>query len=219
MRKQMIEAYLAQLITSLGKPRSLVEESPLLRLYENKAYTAMILHIKKLFRLECGLKVGYVNNWPFKTEPHIKNAPACIKMPKVMPPYGTKAFKALQITMYIRKSFLERATFYELVIAIAHELSHIVLSAVGHSLRVEEPAVDLTAMLLGFSEFYKKGVGGITYKIEGDPVHIPPFWSSPLGHIIALFKQGDQKVIVTEKQLGYLTPKEVAYAAEKLAYS
>jgi len=37
---------------------------------------------------------------------------------------------------------------------IAHELSHIVLSEIGHPLADSEEAVDLTAMLLGYRDIY-----------------------------------------------------------------
>jgi hypothetical protein len=44
--------------------------------------------------------------------------------------------------------------FEHVVMAIAHELSHIVLFRIRHPLEEVEVAVDLTAMLLGYGEFY-----------------------------------------------------------------
>src|SRR5262249_9385209 len=52
--------------------------------------------------------------------------------------------------------FLEQSTYGQAAITIAHELSHIVLESIQHPLKKEEKAVDLTAMLLGFSRLYKQ---------------------------------------------------------------
>jgi len=80
-----------------------------------------------------------------------------VKMPARMPYYGTAAFREMQIPMFIRKAFLEQSTYDQVAIAIAHELSHVVLDSIAHPLRREEKAVDLTAMLLGFRRLYKSG--------------------------------------------------------------
>jgi len=57
--------------------------------------------------------------------------------------------------MFLRKSLLENHTSDQVSIAIAHELSHVVLESIKHPLRKCEKAVDLTAMLLGFSRLYE----------------------------------------------------------------
>jgi hypothetical protein len=74
-----------------------------------------------------------------------------------MPPYGSDEFKELRLDMYLRKSFLDQSAYDQIAIAIAHELSHIVLESIRHPLRRCEKAVDLTAMLLGFSGLYASG--------------------------------------------------------------
>jgi hypothetical protein len=98
-----------------------------------------------------------------------------------LPPYGTPAFRDLKLTMYLRKSFLVQSDYDEAAVAIAHELSHVVLESIGHPLREEEKAVDLTAMLLGFGLLYKT----------------------------ACHKELHYHGGMTEKRLGYLTPAEV----------
>jgi hypothetical protein len=95
--------------------------------------------------VEVKLRVGWVNSGGEN-----KDAPAWVQLPHNMPPYGSTAFKDLTITMFIRKSFLERSKYDQAAITAAHELSHIVLESINHPLRREEKAVDLTAMLLGF---------------------------------------------------------------------
>jgi hypothetical protein len=56
--------------------------------------------------------------------------------------------------VFLRKAFLLKYKFEHVVMAIAHELSHIVLFRIRHPLEEVEVAVDLTAMLLGYGEFY-----------------------------------------------------------------
>ena len=70
-----------------------------------------------------------------------------------MPFFGTRPFKELTIKMFFRKEFFERA-YDEAAAAVAHELSHVVLESIRHPFRGCERAVDLTAMLLGFSNLY-----------------------------------------------------------------
>src|SRR5438045_1253669 len=59
--------------------------------------------------------------------------------------------------MFIRRSFAEARSYNEFAMTVAHELSHIVLDSIHHPLRTEEKAVDLTAMILGFSYLYRRG--------------------------------------------------------------
>jgi hypothetical protein len=106
-----------------------------------------------------------------------------------MPFYGSKAFRELKITMFIRKSFLEESKFDQAAIAIAHELSHVVLESIGHPLRGCEKAVDLTAMLLGFCQLYATGS----------------------------YKEERSRNSTRYRTLGYLSPEEVALANQILA--
>jgi hypothetical protein len=83
-----------------------------------------------------------------------KDAPAWVEMPSEMPSYGSKAFKDITMKIFFRKSFFEQA-YDEAAVAVAHELSHVVLESIQHPLRKKEKAVDLAAMLLGFRRLYK----------------------------------------------------------------
>jgi hypothetical protein len=80
-----------------------------------------------------------------------------VKMPHEMPPFGSSAFRELRLDIFLRKSFLAQSTYDQAAIAIAHELSHVVLDAIRNPLRRCEKAVDLTAMLLGFRKLYASG--------------------------------------------------------------
>ena len=133
--------------------------------------------------IQVRLTLGLVNSGGHKTKDG-REAPAWIRMPQRMPPYGTAAFRDPQLTMFIRKSFLAQSAYDEAAVAIAHEFSHVVLESIGHPLREEEKAVDLTAMLLGFRLLYKT----------------------------ACYKELHCYGGVTRKWLGYLNPTEVKIA-------
>lgn len=114
-------------------------------------YEGMVRFIRRAMNLEVRLLVGWVNDNGPKDR---SKSPAWVEMPANMPLYGSSEFKTLSIRMFLRKDFLEANSYDKIAIAIAHELSHVVLDSIHHPLRTEEKAVDLTAMLLGFSRLY-----------------------------------------------------------------
>jgi hypothetical protein len=126
--------------------------SALKSLHAAQDYQGMLELIKKTMNIDGRLIVAWVNSGGPK---EMKDAPAWIQMPKDMPFYGTTEFREAPITMFIRKSFLQESTYDQAAIMLAHELSHIVLNSLRHSLRGCEKAVDLTAMLLGFRQLYE----------------------------------------------------------------
>jgi hypothetical protein len=150
MRKELIETYIDSLRASFGSVRLPVAEEELQLLYNRKDYAGMVSYIRNVLRLDMGIRLGLVNSGG-------RDAPAWIVGPVNMPMLGTQAFKQLTVTMYLKKSFLTEGYFEATVCAIAHELCHVVLSATWHPLRQQEEAVDLTAMLLGFRDFYVTG--------------------------------------------------------------
>jgi hypothetical protein len=110
--------------------------------------------------------------------------PAWVEMPKRMRFYGSKEFRDLTVTMTIRKPFMASSGYDKAAILVAHEFSHVVLNSLSHPLRNCEKAVDLTAMLLGFSALYESGAH--TERRTGNTI--------------------------TRSQLGYLTAEEVRTA-------
>jgi hypothetical protein len=128
-------------------------------LHTSRDYEGMVRLIKKTMNVEVRLVVAWVNSGG---PPGMKDAPAWIELPLNMPFYGTKAFRELKLTMFIRKSFLVESKYDQAAIVVAHELSHVVLESIRHPLRGCEKAVDLTAMLLGFRQLYASG----SYKEE-----------------------------------------------------
>jgi hypothetical protein len=120
-------------------------------LHRAKDFEGMVAFIKTAMKMDAKLRIGWVNSGgPV-------GSPAWINLPKLMPIYGTDDFRRLTLTMFLRKSFLESSSYERIAMAIAHELSHVILEAVRHPLRHYEKAVDLTAMLLGFRRLYVSG--------------------------------------------------------------
>jgi hypothetical protein len=101
---------------------------------------------------------------------------------------------------------LEGERYEKVVTAIAHEMSHIVLNGLDHPLREHEEAVDLTAMLLGYRDFY---VAGAEYSETG-----PSRFLNKLGAEIKRVFSGDGTR--EYRWLGYLTPQEVCFAAKQM---
>lgn len=192
MRKQLVESYIDSLLASLGSVRSPIAEEKLRILHDGKDYAGMVNHVQNSLCLDMRLRLGLVK----KGGP---DAPAWVVKPTDMPMFGTSAFRQLIITVYLRKSFLATGCFEEVVCAIAHELCHIVLDAIRHPLQQQEEAVDLTAMLLGFRDFYVTGCRSVR--------DISSQRETLVGY----------KVFQTRTQ-GYLTHEEVGHAATYMTF-
>jgi hypothetical protein len=199
VRTEKIRSYLNQLRASLGAVRSPLEPGRLRQLYCGRDYTAMVKTIRDGMNLDLRVRVGLVNEGGFE------NAPAWVSYPKPLPRFGTDAFKQTLVTVYLRKSFLADNDFESVVMAIAHELAHIVLFGIGHPLEDDEIAVDLTAMLLGYQDFF----------LAGCHREIHP---KSAGEYLSRFFQRRIEGVErrTFQTLGYLTPEEVRFAAELL---
>lgn len=179
MRTGLIESLINGLRESFGSVRPPIQEEELRVLYDAKDYAGMILHIQKILCLNMNVRLGLVNSGG-------PDAPAWVWRPTDMPLYGTSAFRELTVIVYLRKTFLHNGNFEEAVLAIVHELCHILLDATGHSLREQEEAVDLTAMLFGFRDFYVTGCRSVRNR-NGEPYEI--------------------------RECSYLTQEEVGHAA------
>jgi hypothetical protein len=195
IRAGMIQSYIAQLRASLGEMKP-VNETQLRELFGRKDYTGMVKIIRDKMGLELRVRVGIVN------EGGPVGAPAWVSAPKPMPHFGTAEFRQTLVTVFLRKAFVSDHNFEEVAIAIAHELSHIVLFGRNHCLQDSEEAVDLTAMLLGYRDLY----------VAGSFCEVGP--ASFLG-LINLFIE--KRVTGVERRayrtFGYLTPEEVRYAS------
>jgi len=149
VRKDLIESYIRQLRNSFGLKRPIGDEK-LYALHQAKDYHGMVGVIMTALAIDFKVKLGLVNSGG-------PNAPAWIEKPAQFPPFFSPKFKEVEVTMYLRKTFLAEVGFETVVVAISHELSHVVLDSTASPLREHEEAVDLTAMLLGFRDFYVTG--------------------------------------------------------------
>jgi hypothetical protein len=180
VRKEFIDSHLSQLTFQVRDP---VRHGELRRLHAEQKFTDLVGAIRKIMNLSMRLRVGLVNSGGI-------NAPAWIEKPVPMPMYGTSEFNRTLVTMYLRKSFLAEFRFEAIVCAIAHELAHVVLSSTNHALQYSEEAVDLTAMILGFRDFYR---------ISSAPT---------------ISADGRHRVF---ERFGYLSVNEINYAANVIA--
>jgi hypothetical protein len=139
----MIQSYLAQLRDSFGGARNPVSTDQLRALHARQDYPGMVRLVRDGMGLDVRIRVGLVNHGGSL------DAPAWVSTPQTT--------LVTLITVFLRKSFLLESRFEVIVMAIAHELSHIVLNVNGHVLRECEEAVDLTAMLLGYRDIYVAG--------------------------------------------------------------
>ena len=181
IRTLLIQDLIAKLRDSFGAIRPPVSDGTLRSLHASEDYTGMVSFVRDSMRLDLRIRVGLVN------EGGPSGAPAWVSRPKPMPRYGSTEFTQTLVTVFLRKSFLQGRNFEQVVMAIAHELSHIVLDGIGHALRECEEAVDLTAMLLGYRDVY---VNGSEY--------------------LEIRSSSEKRTL---ESLGYLTPEEVRYAA------
>ena len=188
MRTALVESYIDRLRASFGKLRPLVVDESLRPFYDAKDYAGMVYRIQTTLHLDLTIRLGLVNSGG------PRGAPAWVERPTIMPMFGTAAFRQKIVTVYLRKTFLAEMPFDTVVIAIAHELCHVVLDAINHPLRREEEAVDLTAMLLGFRDFFVTGCRVMREQ--------------------SLFGYQEYET----SSLGYLSQEEVSHAAQYMTY-
>mgnify|MGYP001580831390 CR=1 FL=1 len=187
IRREMLHAYIGALRLSFGPTRAPIDDTELEAFYKARDYNSIVRFVRDTLKLNLRIRVGL---WNGNTPADIGDAPAWINRPMPLPMRGTRDFKNTLIMVNFRKSFLQEATFEQVVLAVAHELSHVVLDSVGHVLSRHEEAVDLTAMLLGFRDFYTTGCRTVTQ-------------SATSTHVC---------------RLGYLKSEEVRYAAHLMTF-
>ena len=113
------------------------------------------------------------------------------------------------VKMYIRKEFLKEAPFETVVLAMAQELSHLVLGAMGHPLKHTEEAVDLTAMMLGYKNFYLIGYQYEVEKLNRIQLNLRKIFGRLFDYIA-----GKWMVVSEIRRVGYLTYSEIEFAAD-----
>ena len=204
MRDTQIREWVQSLFASFGEPKRLANPEPLRRLHAEKRYTEMVGLISDYLRLDLQIRVGFVNSGG------PKEAPAWVRGIGPVPMFGTSAFKQHTVEVFFRKSFLAEATFGITVIAIAHELSHVVLDAVRHTHRKQEEVVDLTAMFLGYRKFYLGDAHTTMSQVVDDYELLMKFVRQTVPEMAKVFASIGEECA---RSAGYLSKEEVRYAA------
>lgn len=144
-----VMAYIDQLRRSLPYVPPFLNRK-LKALHRNREFGDIVRLVRSMMNVDARITLHWTNN-PSSS----RQAKAWIRLPNDMPTYGTQAFKDLKLDMFILRPFAHQSRCHEFIAVVAHEFSHVVLESIGHPLRTEEKAVDLTAMLLGFSYSYR----------------------------------------------------------------
>ncbi|KND51718.1 MAG: hypothetical protein ABA06_00460 [Parcubacteria bacterium C7867-001] len=201
MRQHEIRMWVKQLGGTFKEPKPPVDTREMEELFKKKRYTEMIGLIRDSMKLQGPrLRIGYVNSGGKPT------GLAWINMPNPMPMYGTAGFNSMELSMFIRKNFLETAPFGLVAMAISHECSHVVLNSLHHPLKTTEECVDLTAMYNGYRNLF-----ATEYEYEktlGLPPNLQHLLSGRLHNRLAE-AFGDS----FHSQFGYLTIAERKFAA------
>ena len=186
MRKDLIDSSIATLIASYGSIRVPVDDIEFERMFTARDFVGMAAAVKRVLRMDARLILVLINN-DYEGRPH---GDVWVKRPHPMAPFGSVAFRQTLVTVYVRKSFIARVSFDSYVLALAHEMCHVILDATGNPLRQIEEVVDLTAMLLGFRDFYVTGCYMFHEAVDAS----------------------------YEERIGYLSQEEISYAAQAMTF-
>lgn len=87
---------------------------------------------------------------------------AQVLIPKNLPLYGLSELNNYPINVKISRNCIKFPTTFLMI--MAHELSHLLMYSVRHPEKEHEFYTDILAMILGFSDIFKKGRKNITIK-------------------------------------------------------
>ncbi|MBI2109163.1 MAG: hypothetical protein HYT93_03220 [Parcubacteria group bacterium] len=195
MRRALIEGHIRKLSDSLGGIRPPVTGEILYVLHAKKDFAGMVKYIARALKVNCKIRIDYVNC--------TDDANAKIGYPEHISPFGTREFRNTKVTLYLHQAFLRAAPCDMVIFAIAHEFSHVVLASIGHELKSDEVAADLTAMILGFRYFY---LSGNRYDKEGNQFETDIF--------LKLWREFNKRLlghVYIHVTCGYLTMEEIQF--------
>lgn len=133
-------------------PYKKVNERELEKLFEKKRYQDIIFLIRKHMGIVCGLSVKCIVD---TDNPYQYSAPARVQLPSFFHPYGSRRQKELKINMWFYKSHAQ--SYRPFIVAMAHELSHVLLYSLNNQFKTSEEATDICAILCGFGKYYELG--------------------------------------------------------------
>lgn len=152
MDREFVTKTTLLMVNSFGTHR-FTDAGQLKELYMKKQYGAMLKIIKDFLNLNLTLLVYYSQDLDWN------EASAIIHYDlERLPIYGSKEFDHVRLPLSISKKYLDEESIFEAVVStFAHEMAHIVLFSIRHSLCRDEKATDIMAMVLGFYEFFEIG--------------------------------------------------------------
>jgi hypothetical protein len=190
----------------LGGVRQAVPRRHLEQLHQAGKYSELIASIKRSMGIELRIILGKVKSGG------PERAVAWVNL-EDMPPYGTLAFRRHTVNLFIRKDYLLGTTLDQLVRIVSHELAHIVLDATGNPFKRDERAVEVTAMLLGFAEYFEAESTHIVQIVDAETVGEPDSVLGKIGHWITKNSSSRAtRVTKRESRLGYLSDDEIREA-------
>lgn len=196
MNLDMLDRYLGEICKFYGGPKKPVVLDPLTKMYDDRNYAGIVKYIKdNLLLRDLKLTLAKVKSGgPPK---------ALAWVPKIYIAYGTKDFKEAEVIISIRKDYLENASLDAIVSTISHELTHLVLDSTFNPLRDSEIATELTAMCLGYHEFFLRDfeAGNRLTKMKHESI---------LNYLKRAY--GLVSKTVTYEKRGYLSTPEIRYA-------
>jgi len=205
---ETLESYTYKLTNSLGI-RPCVPKDRLRELYDKKDFIVMMRYIQKTMELEDLEVLIELVDGSDDSDPD--PAVAQIFYARYLPPYGSREFRNSSVLVHLEKKFLRYASFESIVATMAHELSHAILFSTGNELQKSEEATDITAMVLGYRDFFKQK----SWYVE--PVTTVKY--SPEGGILTrmckkMLNALDHFLKLRICNPGYLKKKEIRFVAK-----
>lgn len=215
-RFELINNCVGQLAQSLNGVKKPIDVEPLREFYKKGEYREMFKLVRNAMGLDMRLVVGYWNNGP-----SINPARVYIGNPRLLPKLGSKDFREIKITVLIKNKFLKSAPFESVVLAMSHEMAHVVLAALRHPLNNLankddlEVATDITAMMLGFVDMFESGY---SYDIFPARVTLASDMDCPIERALRRLRTVNIKSdeLVNRIRLGNLSSEELAHAVKTI---
>jgi len=202
LRQIHIDRYIEDIRTAIGGVKDRVPSAELYTLCRGKKYAELVRCIRDQMCLE---------RFPMRVNvDHIPSGFSAFIERDRLSLYTDPdhLLKAANIRLTLSRDMVRTSHADVVIFAIAHELSHILLEALGSGLARFEMAIDVTAMMAGYAEYYRDGKISLSASS-----HLSAEWFLPLDDIVRVcdyFRRPPGAAQMTQ-DVGYLTQEEVLY--------
>lgn len=204
MTEPSVTEIVEHLHKTLGLPKSR-QDIEMLRVARTHSITLLANFMGRLAGLPCSFQVEVEDVKDASTRQ--RSFVAQVIIPANLPCFLDPSLAQVTIKIIVKKRFLQFACFEALVIALAHEVSHVLLNVTRSSLMTSERATDVCAMMLGYEHIAPDSLLYATYE-ERD---VAPWWKRLLG-------KREFATVRRNYSIGYLTVDECFIAIEDIAY-